>query len=115
MPLLYTFATPLEFTPAGADIFSDQLAKTRKVTWHPIDPAFFGAKPETVQEVEQAGQLMSDEDLYTSTIDWSDWPERFDYLIDFHFGRPGNPVPALLSEVARGSYFTIYRIHPPGR
>jgi hypothetical protein len=34
-------------------------------------------------------------------------------LIDLDFGRQENPVPALLTEVRRGSYFTIYRIHPP--
>jgi hypothetical protein len=58
---------------------------------------------------------MSDNDAFTSRIDWSDWPENFDYVVDFHLGRPGNPVPALLTELARGSYFTIYRIHPPLR
>jgi hypothetical protein len=114
MPLLYTAATPLELTEEGKALNGDELAHGRKVPeWHPADPAFAGIDPQTLRQVQIAAQRMSDDDAFTSRIDWSDWPERFDYLIDFHMGRAGNPVPALLSEVRRGSYFTIYRIHPP--
>jgi hypothetical protein len=113
LPQIYTVATPLAFTREGKAIDSDTLARRRTVRWHPASPAFAAVGPETVRRVEDVGQRISDHDLYTSTIDWSNWPERFDYLIDFHLGRLGNPVPALLTEVLHGSYFTIYRIHPP--
>ena len=113
MPLIYTVATPLEFAREGKDIGGETLARHRTVRWHPVGSAFATVDPETVQQVENVGQRISNEDHYTSMIDWSNWPERFDYLIDFHLGRLGNPVPALLTEISRGSYFTIYRIHPP--
>ena len=115
MPPIYTFATPLELTPEAQDIYSDKLARRRTVQWRPHGSAFAAVDPQTVRQVDRVGQRISDGDIYTSTIDWSDWPERFDYLIDFHMGRSGNPVPALLAEVWRGSYFTIYRIHPPSQ
>lgn len=113
LPNLYTFATPLDFTASGAAIRTNQLAKLRKVRWHPTSLEFVAADQETIRQVEEIGQLISIKDLYTSTIDWSDWPERFDYAIDFSLGRFENPVPSLLTEIWRGSYFSIYRIHPP--
>jgi hypothetical protein len=112
MPRIYTYATPLQFTGKSKELYSETLARSRTVRWHRAS-AFVAADPETVLQVERVGQRISNDDTYSSTIDWSDWPERFDYLIDFHLGRPGNPVPALLTEVSRGSYFAIYRIHPP--
>lgn len=112
-PVIYTAATPLALTEEGKKLNSDTLVHGRTVRWHPAGSAFAGVNPETVRQVDKVGQRISDQDVFTSTIDWSDWPERFDYLIDFHIGRLGNPVPALLTEVVRGSYFTIYRIHPP--
>jgi hypothetical protein len=114
MPLLYTVATPLDLTTEGKALDGNELARGRQVpAWRPTDLAFAGVDPETVRQVQWTAQRMSDDDAFTSRIDWSDWPEHFDYVVDFHLGRPGNPVPALLSELARGSYFTIYRIHPP--
>ena len=113
LPVLATTATPLAFTGAARDLYSETLARSRIVHWHPASPAFASVDPETVRQVEQVAQRITEADGFSSTIDWSDWPERFDYIIDFHLGRPGNPVPALLTEVRRGSYFAIYRIHPP--
>jgi hypothetical protein len=113
MPLIYTYATPLALAGAAKELYSDTPARRRTVHWHPVGSAFAASDAETVRQVEQVGQRISDDDTFSSTIDWSDWPERFDYLIDFHLGRFGNPVPALLTEVRRGSYFTIFRIHPP--
>jgi hypothetical protein len=52
-------------------------------------------------------------DSYVSVVDWAHWPEDFDYLVTYDFDGAANPVPALLTEVARGRVFTIYRIHPP--
>jgi hypothetical protein len=113
LPVLATTATPLAFTGEAKDLYSDTLARDRLVHWRATSPAFAAADPETVRQVEQLGQRISKEDGFSSTIDWSDWPERFDYLIDFNSDNPANPVPALLTEVRRGSYFAIYRIHPP--
>jgi hypothetical protein len=114
LPLLYTAATPLELTSEGQALDGNEPARGRTVPeWHPADPAFAGIDQETTRQVQWAAQRMSDDDTYTSRIDWSDWPEHYDYVVDFHLGRLGNPVPALLAEVWRGSYFTIYRIHPP--
>jgi len=113
VPQMYTLATPLRLTAAGEALNSDTLAQQRKIHWQPAGPAFAATDAETVRQVEQVGQRMSEDDVPTSTIDWSDWPERFDYIIDYHMGEPRNPVPALLTEVWAGSYFTIYHIHPP--
>jgi hypothetical protein len=38
------------------------------------------------------------------------WPERFDYVIYYHFGKSANFDPARLEIVARGSYFSILKI-----
>ena len=113
LPVIYTAATPLALTPEAQLLYSDTLARSRTVRWHPDSSNFASVDPETVRQVEQVGQRISNDDSFSSTIDWSDWPERFDYIIDFHLGHPENPVPALLTEVVRGSYFAIYRIHPP--
>jgi hypothetical protein len=114
LPVLYTAATPLELTAEGRALNGNEPARDRKVPeWHPADPTFAGVDQETLRQVQWAAQRMSEEDSFTSWIDWSDWPEHYDYIVDFHLGRPGNPVPALLTELWRGSYFTIYRIHPP--
>jgi hypothetical protein len=115
LPVLATTATPLAFIGAARDLYSDTLARSRIVRWHPASPAFASVDPDTVRQVEQVAQRITEADGFSSTIDWSDWPERFDYIVDFHLGRPANPVPALLTEVSRGSYFAIYRIHPPPR
>lgn len=113
LPLLATTATPLAFTGEARSLYSDSLARSRIARWHPASPAFAAVDPATVKQVDEVAQQITEADGYSSTIDWSNWPERFDYLIDFHQGGPQNPVPRLLSEVARGSYFTIFRIHPP--
>jgi hypothetical protein len=113
LPQIFTVATPLKLTAGAGRIYSDTLARQRIVRWQPADAAFRSADAETVHQVEHVGQLISDNDTRTSTIDWSDWPEQFDYVIDFDYGDPKNPVPALLTDVWHGSYFTIYRIHAP--
>jgi len=113
LPQLYTLATPLRLAGEAEKLYSDTLAQDRVVRWDPANPVFTKVDPETVRQVERVGQRMSLDEVPVSTIDWSDWPERFDYLIDFHMGVPGNPVPALLTDVWQGSYFTIYRIQPP--
>lgn len=114
LPHLFSAATPLHFVSPGSSWTSDQLAVFRKPEFHPRNPAF-GVDPETVAAIERVQQAIQDSDQATSTIDWSDWPEQFDYLIDFDYGRPENPVPALLTELHRGSFFSIFRIHPPDR
>lgn len=41
------------------------------------------------------------------------WPERFDYVVHYHFGRPSNFDPATLTERHRGSFFTILEVRRP--
>ena len=38
------------------------------------------------------------------------WPETFDYVVFYHFGRPTNFNPTVLTEVRRGSFFSIFKI-----
>jgi len=115
-PLLFANPTrPLRFVGAGAELQSDQLSVLRPLGWHPVRSEFAGADAATVRQVEQIQERVQGFELITSTTDWSDWPEHFDYLIDFSYGAERNPVPAVLTEVRRGSYFTIFRIHPPAR
>jgi hypothetical protein len=114
LPHLFSAATPLRFVSPGNTWISDQLAVFRKPAFRPRNPAF-AIDAKTVEAVELVQQAIQDSDQATSTIDWSDWPEQFDYLIDFHYGSPRNPVPALLTELHRGTFFSIFRIHAPGQ
>jgi hypothetical protein len=43
------------------------------------------------------------------------WPQCFDYVVYFHFGRPRNFNPAVLRQVHAGSFFSIYKIARPLR
>ncbi len=43
------------------------------------------------------------------------WPERFDYVLFYHHGGPSNFDPRLLTEVRRGSFFSILKVNRPGR
>ncbi len=114
LPHLFFAATPLRLSDRYKDwIETDQLAVIRKPAWHPVLPAFAKADATTIGQVEATQQKIQEFDLGSSTTDWSDWPEHFDYLIDFGYGISQNPVPALLTELHRGSFFTIYQIHPP--
>jgi hypothetical protein len=43
------------------------------------------------------------------------WPKTFDYVLMLDFGKPDNPLPDLLIDVARGSFFSLYAVageHP---
>jgi hypothetical protein len=113
LPRQFTFGTPLEFAGQALDIVSDRPTKTRPIKWRPRLPAFEKTDAQTIYQAEALGEQLAIFDYFSSTIDWSDWPEHFDYFIDLDFGRPEDPVPALLTPIASGSYFTIYRIHSP--
>lgn len=39
------------------------------------------------------------------------WPERFDYVLFYHFGGRPNFAPQLLTEVRRGSFFSILKVN----
>ena len=41
------------------------------------------------------------------------WDRNFDYVIYYHYGTPGNPVPRELRPVHQGSFFTIFRTRRP--
>jgi hypothetical protein len=113
LPHLYTIATPLRFTEGRAPRLSGPALAARSLDWQPTAPPFAAADAATVGQVGKVIERLSPWDMVTNPIDWSNWPEQYDYLIDLDFGRKENPVPALLTEVRQGSYFTLYRIHPP--
>jgi hypothetical protein len=113
LPHLFTSAQPLVFIQDRRDITANLREKHQPVVWSPVAPAFAGADAETIREVETLGEIGRSNDAFLSAVDWSHWPENFDYLVAYNDGAPGNPVPTLLTEIGRGSFFTIYRIHPP--
>jgi hypothetical protein len=113
LPSLFAFATPLRFTAYTHGRSASRFAPVHKIVWQPRDAAFASADTATRRAVEGLAQRNLLNDSYLSVVDWAHWPEDFDYLIDFHFEPAANPVPAMLTEVARGRIFTIYRIHPP--
>jgi hypothetical protein len=41
---------------------------------------------------------------------WQDWPHHYDYAIELGFGAHPT-LPAALTQVSAGEFFTIYRIH----
>ncbi|HEX6784192.1 MAG TPA: hypothetical protein VF098_06010 [Sphingomicrobium sp.] len=41
------------------------------------------------------------------------WPQKFDYVVYYHFGRPKNFNPAALTEVRSGRFFTIFKVKHP--
>jgi hypothetical protein len=41
------------------------------------------------------------------------WPRKFDYVIVYHMGQPYNFNPPLLTEIKRGSFFSIYKVKSP--
>jgi hypothetical protein len=112
LPSLFTFATPLRFTTPPRTLEDNARLAAHWRDWLP-SAAFTGTDAATRQAVSAFGQRNFLYDSYLTTIDWSRWPEDYDYLVDYRFEPAGNPVPALLTEVARGDWFTIYRIHPP--
>jgi MFS family permease len=113
LPHLFSAATPLRFVSPGGRWNTDQLAVIRNPKWHPADPAFAATDMRSQLQARAVTRAIQEFDLGTSSIDWTDWPERFDFLIAIDYGQAENPVPALLTELHRGSFFTIYRIHPP--
>lgn len=112
LPSLFSFATPLRFTTPPRTLDDNAQLAAHWVDWQP-SPAFDAADGETRQKVSVFGRWNFLYDSYLTTTDWSRWPEDYDYLIDYHFDPHPNPVPALLTEVVHGDWFTIYRIHPP--
>jgi len=113
LPSLFSFSTPLRFTADTRDPMAFAFAPLEPIVWQPRDPAFAAADATTRRAVEELAEINRLNDSYVSAIDWAHWPEDFDYLVAFHFETAANPVPSLLTEVARGRIFTIYRIHPP--
>ena len=113
LPHLYTIATPLRFTEGRAAGVAWSDLQARPMEWRPTTAAFAAANAEAIRQAGDVVQRMARWDMVTNPIDWSDWPEQYDTLIDLDFGDVVNPAPALLTEVRRGNFFTIYRIHPP--
>jgi hypothetical protein len=115
LPHLFSAATPLRFISPGGHWTTGQLAVVRDPEWHPGEVATSAEEYKLRMAVRNVTRAIQTFDLATSTVDWTDWPEQFDYLIVFDYGQFENPVPALLTELRRGSCFTIFRIRPPDR
>ncbi|WP_395016350.1 hypothetical protein [Dongia sp.] len=113
LPSLFTFATPLRFTADRRDPTAFAFQSMEPIIWQPRNPAFAPADATTRQAVADLAESNRLNDSYLSVVDWAHWPEDFHYLVVFDFDTATNPVPALLTEVARGRIFTLYRIHPP--
>jgi hypothetical protein len=113
LPTLFTFATPLRFTVDRRDPTEFAFAPMETLVWQPRDAAFATADAATRAAVAELAERNRLNDSYLSVIDWAHWPEDYDYLVVFHFEAATNPLPALLTEAARGRIFTIYEIHPP--
>jgi hypothetical protein len=113
LPSLFTFATPVGFATDHRDLTANLHSTARPIAWQPAG-AFTAADAATVAAVDRVGTYGFWNDSFLSAVDWNRWPEDFDYLIEFTCAAERNPVPALLTEVARGGYFSIFRIHPPG-
>ena len=100
IPILFTDPKkqPLAATPAYREI------DTPYGRPMPVDQLHEGADPAIA-------------DILAGTIDekgrhryWANWPSRFDYLLSFHFGAGGNPLPGVLEQMHEGSFFALYRI-----
>jgi hypothetical protein len=113
LPHLFSLATPLRFISPGGRWTTNQLSILQSPEWRPGETATSAEMYKTKMQVKLVTEAIQGFEYPTSTIDWSDWPDQFDYLIAFDYGHSVNPVPALLTELKRGSFFTIFRIHRP--
>jgi len=67
-----------------------------------------------------AGESLTDPDHPEPPIElpgempyWVGWPHKFEYLLMLDFGDRRPILPELLQPMARGSFFTLYKITPP--
>lgn len=101
---------PLEFTGVGMQPLWPTAA------YAPIDPEvgpvlYSETANRLINPIPQTEIAALNSPMYRFAIRW---PQTFDYVIYYHFGRPQNLAPGLLATVRSGSFFTIYKIkHPP--
>lgn len=97
---------PLEFTGVGMQPLSvtARFAPYGTPSGRPFSPEVANRLATPTPELEQkARELQADYALR--------WPQRFDFVVYYHFGQPKNFNPAVLREVRGGSFFSIYRIN----
>lgn len=120
-PLAYTHLTsyatidrqvfnPIEFTGVGMQPLSVTPRYARLDT-----PGAFPFKPETAIELKSPSADL-ERRAYEKNAEFAlRWPERFDYVIYYHFGRRQNFDPAVLTEIRRGSFFSILKVKKSGQ
>ena len=113
VPQLYTMTNPLEFGSSAVETPDGRPLVPANVHWLITDPRFADIDEATRKQAETLARRMAAANWDFNAIDWSAWPEHFDFAVDIDFSRHQNPAPRLLTEVWRGSYFSIYRVHPP--
>ena len=96
---------PMEFSGVGMQPLSATPAFAPYDIPHamPFDPATAAKLADPTAEFEKKIRLHKAEFAER-------WPERFDYVIYFHFGKAPNFDPARLDIVEQGSYFSILKI-----
>ena len=99
---------PLEFSGIGMQ----PLSSTPKFA--PIDsPGSFPVTPAQARKLEHPTADLQNEMLKGNGRFKLRWPEHFDYVIFYHFGHFANFRPELLTEVHRGSFFSILKVRRP--
>lgn len=96
---------PMEFTGVGMQPLRATAAFAPYDIPHamPFDPATVARLADPTAEFEKKIRLHKAQFAER-------WPERFDYVIYFHFGKAPNFDPARLAIVEQGSYFSILKI-----
>lgn len=102
IPYLFTTWTTIRATPRNAGLFAPQGV--------PITSAMLvnSARPGSAESPESLQSNALGEAPY-----WLDWPKHFDFLLWVDFSGASAPESDLLQEVAKGSFFRIYRIVRP--
>ena len=96
---------PMEFTGVGMQPLIATAAFAPYDVPHamPFDPKTAAKLAEPTPEFEKKIKLHNSE--YAAR-----WPDRFDYVIYYHFGQAPNFDPARLEMVEQGSYFSILKV-----
>lgn len=89
---------PLAVTPAFVEVDAPHHMPM------PIDKLVRAVDPAS------AGALAEENETGETFHRFAGWPARFDYVMTLNFAGTGNPLPAILSPVYTGSYFTLYAI-----
>lgn len=110
IPHLFTASTPLRFRDHSAVTRLSLSGGILPYEWSSRGSDSSKTGETTVQAVETVARMIMTSDTVTDLTDVASWPEKFDYLIHLDLAGPKNPVPELLTEIAHGTNFAIYRV-----